>query len=198
MEGWKSFVALTVVGVLATGPAWAQTSTPSSTDKSPSGSSTTPGSTSGETKSGDMKSGEMMKGGKHGRSAKAGGSAEHVKAAQQALKDKGHDPGAIDGRMGPKTKAALKDFQKAEGLKATGRLDNDTMAKLGVQSSSAGASSPSASPSTGSTSGGSSSTDTSTSGSSSTPSSSGSSSSGGSTGGGSGTAPSGSPSTGTK
>ncbi|RPH82305.1 MAG: peptidoglycan-binding protein, partial [Candidatus Rokuibacteriota bacterium] len=35
----------------------------------------------------------------------AGG--EHVKAVQQALKDKGHDPGEVDGKMGPKTQAAL-------------------------------------------------------------------------------------------
>src|SRR5439155_18621641 len=79
-----------------------------------------------------------------------GGNADRMKAVQQALKDKGHDPGPIDGRMGPKTQAALKDFQKAEGIKESGRLDSDTMAKLGVQgmSGSAGTSSPSASPAT--------------------------------------------------
>ena len=53
-------------------------------------------------------------------------------AAQQALKDKGHDPGAIDGKMGRNTRAALADYQKAEGLTVTGRLDNDTRAKLGM------------------------------------------------------------------
>jgi peptidoglycan hydrolase-like protein with peptidoglycan-binding domain len=68
---------------------------------------------------------------------------EQVKSAQQALRDKGHDPGAIDGVMGPKTQAALKDFQKAQGLNETGRLDAETMAKLGVDSTS-----PSASPRT--------------------------------------------------
>ena len=55
-----------------------------------------------------------------------------VMAAQQALKDKGHDPGAIDGKMGRNTRAALADYQKAEGLTVTGRLDNDTRAKLGM------------------------------------------------------------------
>jgi opacity protein-like surface antigen len=55
-----------------------------------------------------------------------------VKAAQQALKDKGHDPGPIDGKMGPKTPAALKAFQKGEGLPETGRLDSATRGKLGV------------------------------------------------------------------
>ena len=55
---------------------------------------------------------------------------QQVKAAQQVLKDKGHDPGTSDGQMGPRTRAMLADYQKAEGLKVTGQLDNDTRAKL--------------------------------------------------------------------
>jgi localization factor PodJL len=51
---------------------------------------------------------------------------------QEALKAKGNDPGPIDGRMGPKTRAALKAFQESNGLKATGQLDNETAEKLGV------------------------------------------------------------------
>ena len=70
-----------------------------------------------------------------------------VRAAQQALKDKGHDPGPIDGKMGPRTSAALKDYQKAEGMKVTGRLDTETSAKLGVSGkTSATETTPSASP----------------------------------------------------
>ena len=57
---------------------------------------------------------------------------QKVMSAQQALKDKGHDPGTIDGRMGPRTRAALADYQKAEGLKETGRLDDETRTKLGM------------------------------------------------------------------
>ncbi len=57
---------------------------------------------------------------------------QHVMAVQQALKDKGHDPGTIDGKMGPRTRAAVADYQKAEGLKQTGRLDDETRAKLGM------------------------------------------------------------------
>ena len=51
---------------------------------------------------------------KAGKSAKSGGmakggNADQVKAVQQALKDKGHDPGSVDGVMGPKTRSALKE-----------------------------------------------------------------------------------------
>jgi len=57
---------------------------------------------------------------------------QEVKSAQDALKAKGYDPGASDGAMGPRTRAAVRNFQKAEGLRATGRLDADTRTKLGV------------------------------------------------------------------
>jgi peptidoglycan hydrolase-like protein with peptidoglycan-binding domain len=52
---------------------------------------------------------------------------------QEALKAKGEDPGSIDGFMGKKTRTALKAFQKANGLKASGRLDDQTAEKLGIQ-----------------------------------------------------------------
>jgi peptidoglycan hydrolase-like protein with peptidoglycan-binding domain len=55
-----------------------------------------------------------------------------VMAMQQALKDKGFDPGSVDGVMGPKTSSALRAYQKSENLTTTGRLDGDTKAKLGV------------------------------------------------------------------
>jgi peptidoglycan hydrolase-like protein with peptidoglycan-binding domain len=73
---------------------------------------------------------------------------DDVMAMQQALKDKGHDPGAIDGKMGPRTRTALKEYQQAEGLKATGRLDSETRAKLGMATASTSSTIPSASPAT--------------------------------------------------
>jgi peptidoglycan hydrolase-like protein with peptidoglycan-binding domain len=56
---------------------------------------------------------------------------DHVERVQKALKQHGHDPGPIDGVNGPRTVSALKAYQKAQGLEATGRLDDATLAKLG-------------------------------------------------------------------
>ena len=70
-----------------------------------------------------------------------------TKNAQQALQAKGYNPGPIDGIHGPRTSAALRDYQKAEGLKATGEMDADTRAKL-MASGQATTTSPAASPAT--------------------------------------------------
>ncbi len=145
MKSWQNVVALTFAGVLISGSAFAQATTPSGDQKVPD-KSEQPKSTTDSEKSGAMKS-DMMKSDQ--RSAR-GGNREQVRAAQQALKDKGHDPGSVDGVIGPKTQAALKDFQKAQGIRESGRLDTETMSKLGVEgrSGAAGQSSPSASPGT--------------------------------------------------
>src|SRR5437870_4251126 len=39
-----------------------------------------------------------------------------IAGLQQSLKAAGYDPGPIDGIIGPKTKAAVKKFQEANGL----------------------------------------------------------------------------------
>jgi peptidoglycan hydrolase-like protein with peptidoglycan-binding domain len=49
------------------------------------------------------------------------GSRAQMKAMQQALKDKGFDPGPIDGTMGPRTASALRDYQKVESPTLTER-----------------------------------------------------------------------------
>ena len=61
------------------------------------------------------------------------GAHSQVAAMQQALKDKGFDPGPVDGIEGPKTVSALKDYQKSENVTMTGRLDPGTAAKLGMK-----------------------------------------------------------------
>ena len=66
-------------------------------------------------------------------------SPEVVKKAQQALKDKGMDPGPIDGQYGPKTAAAVRKFQEQEKLQVSGRFDQETLSALGVEGSATGA-----------------------------------------------------------
>lgn len=55
-----------------------------------------------------------------------------VRDLQQSLKDAGHDL-TVDGQWGPETEQALRDFQRDEGLDASGRPDGETMAALGGQ-----------------------------------------------------------------
>ena len=58
---------------------------------------------------------------------------EQTKSLQEALKAKGEDPGPIDGVIGNKTRTALRAFQKANNLKVTGALDDQTAEKLGLE-----------------------------------------------------------------
>jgi peptidoglycan hydrolase-like protein with peptidoglycan-binding domain len=69
---------------------------------------------------------------------------DDVRAAQQALRDKGFNPGPIDGVMGPRTTAAVKDFQQKENLTVTGSLDAETNSRL--MAAAPPAASPSAEP----------------------------------------------------
>jgi hypothetical protein len=61
-----------------------------------------------------------------------------VRDAQQALKDKGYDPGPVDGINGPLTRAAVRNYQQKENMDADGRLGPKTLASLGVKPGSAG------------------------------------------------------------
>lgn len=69
----------------------------------------------------------------HASKVGASGSHAQVMAFQQALKDKGFDPGPIDGTVGPRTTAAVRAYQKTEHLTMTGEMNADTAAKLGVK-----------------------------------------------------------------
>ena len=55
---------------------------------------------------------------------------ETIKQVQEQLRSMGHDAGPADGIMGPKTQAAVKEFQESKGLQASGRLDSQTLAAL--------------------------------------------------------------------
>jgi lipid-binding SYLF domain-containing protein/N-acetyl-anhydromuramyl-L-alanine amidase AmpD len=51
---------------------------------------------------------------------------EKVKDVQAALKKDGFDPGRVDGIIGPRTMAALRNFQAHNGLEVTGTLNTET------------------------------------------------------------------------
>jgi Putative peptidoglycan binding domain len=57
---------------------------------------------------------------------------EQVKQAQKILQETGFYTGAIDGILGPNTKAALHAYQAKHGLPKTGELDEATRKALGV------------------------------------------------------------------
>jgi peptidoglycan hydrolase-like protein with peptidoglycan-binding domain len=56
-------------------------------------------------------------------------SSDQVKAIQTSLNSNGEHV-SVDGKLGPKTAAALKDYQQKQGLKPTGRPDKATMDHL--------------------------------------------------------------------
>ena len=81
-----------------------------------------------------------------GRSSMSGQwSQEDVRSVQEALKGKGHDPGPIDGVIGPRTQQALRAFQRKQNIQTSGQLDSSTASALGVTLSSGSSSTPSVS-----------------------------------------------------
>lgn len=63
---------------------------------------------------------------------KEGSSGPLVKQLQQALKEKGFNPGTIDGVFGLGTKAAVRAFQQANKLEADGLVGQQTWNALGI------------------------------------------------------------------
>lgn len=65
-----------------------------------------------------------------GSSVRTGSQGSDVRALQQALADRGFNPGGVDGAFGPQTRAALVAFQQANGLVADGIAGPKTWAAL--------------------------------------------------------------------
>ncbi|HSV27812.1 MAG TPA: peptidoglycan-binding domain-containing protein, partial [Sedimentisphaerales bacterium] len=59
-------------------------------------------------------------------------SSEDIKKVQRSLSEKGYEAGPVDGVLGSRTRAAIRQYQAAEKLTVTGRLDAETAGKLGV------------------------------------------------------------------
>ena len=72
---------------------------------------------------------------------KQGSTGSTVKTIQQKLKNWGYYTGAVDGVFGAKTTAAVKYFQRNNGLTADGIVGAKTLAAMGISSSTSGATS---------------------------------------------------------
>lgn len=55
---------------------------------------------------------------------------ETLRRVQQALKDRGHYTGTVDGLFGPQTQRAIEDFQRKAELEVTGLPDQLTLLRL--------------------------------------------------------------------
>ena len=64
----------------------------------------------------------------HGRDSLA--NTEQVRHVQQKLNNLGYHAGSVDGVLGPRTESALRRFQHARNLDATGHIDSKTLAFL--------------------------------------------------------------------
>lgn len=53
-----------------------------------------------------------------------------TKEIQRALKNAGFDPGSVDGKIGPRTQQAVKEFQRVKELKVDGKVGAKTWKEL--------------------------------------------------------------------
>jgi His-Xaa-Ser repeat protein HxsA len=107
--------ATAIVALLAGAPAFAQTSAPAPSAAAPS--SAPPATTAAPSASSQ---------------ASAPATGNTIQSAQQALQQGGYYKGTVDGKMGPHTRQAIRNFQQAKGLHATGHLNQKTLTALGV------------------------------------------------------------------
>ena len=77
----------------------------------------------------------VMPVGSSGAQREAGSSSfsqSEIREVQMRLNQKGFNVGEADGVMGPKTKDALEQFQRRQGLQESGDIDNETADALGI------------------------------------------------------------------
>ncbi len=58
---------------------------------------------------------------------------EFIRDVQNALSNAGYDPGEYDGHLGWRTREALRNFQRDQGLPVTGTIDRATAERLGIR-----------------------------------------------------------------
>jgi peptidoglycan hydrolase-like protein with peptidoglycan-binding domain len=134
-----SILAATLgIATLAATPLFAQSGSQSpNAGKTPSATEGSSGGMSGGMSNQKGMSHQKNMGMSHSRSSRAGGiNSQTVKQVQQKLSQQGLDVGPVDGKMGPKTRNAVKQFQDQKGIKGNGSLNRQTLAALGVESRS--------------------------------------------------------------
>jgi peptidoglycan hydrolase-like protein with peptidoglycan-binding domain len=62
--------------------------------------------------------------------------AERVQDVQRLLRELGHDPGDVDGYVGRDTRTAIRSYQEAHGLKATGEITEELVQMIYKQAKS--------------------------------------------------------------
>jgi peptidoglycan hydrolase-like protein with peptidoglycan-binding domain len=67
-----------------------------------------------------------------------------IQAAQTKLNDEGYKLGTPDGKLGPRTRAAVRKYQQDKNLQVTGQLDESTLSHLNVGGGHTMATAPSA------------------------------------------------------
>ena len=60
-------------------------------------------------------------------------SEDKIKDLQSKLNEKADAKISVDGKFGPKTRDAVREYQKQENLPQTGHADKDTLSRLGVE-----------------------------------------------------------------
>ena len=63
---------------------------------------------------------------------KAASQADLIQRAQASLNERGFDVGAPDGKIGPKTKKAIMEFQRSAGIPVTGKVDKSLLRALNI------------------------------------------------------------------
>lgn len=56
-----------------------------------------------------------------------------VRQIQEQLQQQGYDVGQVDGLWGPQSQQALASFQRDQNIQASGSINQETLAALGVQ-----------------------------------------------------------------
>lgn len=123
----SALTATALAAMLAGGVASAQTTAPAPSAAPPSSTQAAPPSQPGTAAPSPAPSTQA--------GATQSLSPDTIQSAQQALQQNGfYKGGKVDGKMGPKTRQAIRSFQHAKGLQASGHLNQKTLSALGVSS----------------------------------------------------------------